>query len=387
MVSSRHSFSSESVTEGHPDKMADAISDAILDAILEKDPDAHVACETYLTTGMVLVGGEISTKTYVDVQQVVRQKIKEIGYTNSDMGFDYQSVAVLNTIHEQSSDISQGIERKQPENQGAGDQGLMFGYASNETDVLMPLPIYLAHLLTKRLAEARKKREISWLRPDGKSQVTINYKNGELSDVSSVVIAAQHSEDVTHKEIKDVIIKKVILPVIPREYITDNTEFFVNETGRFVIGGPHGDTGLTGRKIIVDTYGGVGSHGGGCFSGKDPSKVDRSGSYAARWVAKNIVAAGLADECEIQIAYAIGVAKPLNINLDTKRTNKIPETDILNLIKKNFDFRPGMIIARLNLKRPIYQKTAAYGHFGRDDPDFTWEKTDLVSVLREEAGF
>jgi S-adenosylmethionine synthetase len=359
MVSSRHSFSSESVTEGHPDKMADAISDTILDAILEKDPDAHIACETYLTTGMVLVGGEISTKTYVDVQQVVRQKIKEIGYTNSDMGFDYQSVAVLNTIHEQSSDISQGIERKQPENQGAGDQGLMFGYASNETDVLMPLPIYLAHLLTKRLAEARKKREISWLRPDGKSQVTINYKNGELSDVSSVVIAAQHSD----------------------------TEFFVNETGRFVIGGPHGDTGLTGRKIIVDTYGGVGSHGGGCFSGKDPSKVDRSGSYAARWVAKNIVAAGLADECEIQIAYAIGVAKPLNINLDTKRTNKIPETDILNLIKKNFDFRPGMIIARLNLKRPIYQKTAAYGHFGRDDPDFTWEKTDLVSVLREEAGF
>ena len=386
MVSSRHLFTSESVTEGHPDKMADAISDAILDALLEKDPDAHVACETYLTTGMALVGGEISTKTYVDIQQVVRQKIKEIGYTNSEMGFDYQSVAVLNTIHEQSSDISQGIERKLPEDQGAGDQGLMFGYASNETDVLMPLPIYLAHLLTKRLAETRKKREISWLRPDGKSQVTVNYKNGEPSDISSVVIAAQHSEEITHKEIKDEIIKNVILPVIPPEYITDNTEFFVNETGRFVIGGPHGDTGLTGRKIIVDTYGGVGSHGGGCFSGKDPSKVDRSGSYAARWATKNIVAAGLADECEIQIAYAIGVAKPLNINLDTKGTNKIPETDILNLVKKNFDFRPGMIIERLNLKRPIYQKTAAYGHFGRDDPDFTWEKTDIAPILREEAG-
>ncbi|MHA2167723.1 MAG: methionine adenosyltransferase [Candidatus Hodarchaeales archaeon] len=387
MVSSRHSFSSESVTEGHPDKMADAISDAILDALLEKDPDAHVACETFLTTGMALVGGEISTKTYVDIQQVVRQTIKEIGYTNSEMGFDYQSVAVINTIHEQSSDISQGIKRKQPEAQGAGDQGLMFGYACNETDVLMPLPIYLAHLLTKRLAEARKKHEISWLRPDGKSQVTVNYKNGELSNISSVVIAAQHSDDIAHKEIKEEIIKKIILPVIPRGYITDNTEFFVNETGRFVIGGPYGDTGLTGRKIIVDTYGGVGSHGGGCFSGKDPSKVDRSGSYAARWAAKNIVAAGLADECEIQVAYAIGVAKPLNINVDTKGTNKIPELDILKLINKHFDFRPGMIIERLNLKRPIYQKTAAYGHFGREDPDFTWEQTELMAILREEAGF
>ena len=386
MVHARHLFTSESVTEGHPDKMADAISDAILDSILTKDSEARVACETYLTTGMALVGGEISTRTYVDIQKVVRNKIKEIGYTNSEMGFDYKSVAVLNTIHEQSPDIAIGVQKPTPEEQGAGDQGMMFGYASNETSALMPLPITLAHGLTQRLAQVRKEKKITWIRPDGKSQVTIEYKNGIPNAVSSVVIAAQHSDEVAHAQIKEEIIEQVIYPVIPPMYLTEKTEFFVNETGRFVVGGPHGDTGLTGRKIIVDTYGGVGSHGGGCFSGKDPSKVDRSGSYAARWAAKNVVAAGLAEECEIQIAYAIGVPKPLCINLDTKGTNKIPEIDILSLIKKHFDFRPGMIIQRLDLKRPIYSKTASYGHFGRDDPDFLWEKTDIAPLLKEDAG-
>ena len=386
MVTARHLFTSESVTEGHPDKMADLISDAILDAILEKDPDSHVACETYLTTGMVLVGGEITTDAYVDIQDIVRQTIKEIGYTDSRMGFDYQSVAVLNTIHEQSPDIAQGVEREQIEDQGAGDQGIMFGYATTETPSFMPIPIVLAHGLTMKLAQVRKSKEIPWLRPDGKSQVTVDYNDGVPSRVTTVVLAAQHMEDVTHKEIKEELIEKVILKIIPQELISEETEYYVNETGRFVIGGPHGDTGLTGRKIIVDTYGGVGSHGGGCFSGKDPSKVDRSGSYAARWVAKNVVAAGLADECELQIAYAIGVSKPLCINLDTMNTNKIPELDIVHLIKKHFDFRPGKIITRLNLKRPIYKKTAAYGHFGRADPDFTWEKTDMAAILREETG-
>ncbi|MFX0173811.1 MAG: methionine adenosyltransferase [Candidatus Hodarchaeota archaeon] len=386
MVSKRHLFTSESVTEGHPDKMADQISDAVLDAIIAKDPDAHVACETYLTTGMALIGGEITTESYVDIQKIVRNKIKEIGYTDSKMGFDYNSVAVLNTIHEQSSDIALGVERTRPEEQGAGDQGLMFGYACRVTESLMPLPITLAHGLTMRLAEVRKKREISWLRPDGKSQVTVDYQNEKPSNVTTVVIAAQHTDEVSHAEIKEELAAKVIEKVIPSHYLTDETEYFINETGRFVIGGPHGDTGLTGRKIIVDTYGGVGSHGGGCFSGKDPSKVDRSGSYAARWAAKNIVAAGLADECEIQIAYAIGVAKPLCLNVDCVGSNKIPEKDIVELIKKYFDFRPGMIIQRLDLKRPIYAKTACYGHFGRNDPDFTWEKTDIAPLIREDAG-
>lgn len=386
MASSRHLFSSESVTEGHPDKMADQISDAVLDAILTKDPDGRVACETYLTTGMALVGGEISTSTYVDIQKIVRKTVKEIGYTDSSMGFDGATVAVLNTIHEQSTDISRGVTRLSPEEQGAGDQGLMFGYACDETESLMPLPITLAHALTMRLAEARKQREISWLRPDGKSQVTVEYLNGKPNSVRTVVIAAQHSDEVSHTELKEETIDKIIHKTIPAEYLTGKTEYFVNETGRFVTGGPHGDTGLTGRKIIVDTYGGVGSHGGGCFSGKDPSKVDRSGSYAARWAAKNVVAAGLAKRCEIQVAYAIGVPKPLGINIETKGTFTIPEDDILGLVKKHFDFRPGMIIQRLKLKRPIYTKTAAYGHFGRDDPDFLWEKTDVALLLREEAG-
>jgi S-adenosylmethionine synthetase len=362
--------------------MADAISDTILDAILKKDPEAHVACETYLTTGMALVGGEISTNTYVDIQKVVRQKIKEIGYTNSEMGFDYKSVAVLNAIHEQSSDIAMGIHKPSPEEQGAGDQGMMFGYACSETDTLMPLPITLAHKLTKKLAEVRKNGQVSWLRPDGKSQVTVEYHNGKPVAVASVVLAAQHTDEVNHKQIKEELVDRVIIPTISKDYLTKETKFYVNETGRFVIGGPHGDTGLTGRKIIVDTYGGVGSHGGGCFSGKDPSKVDRSGSYAARWAAKNVVGAGLAEECEIQIAYAIGVPKPLSINLNTKGTNKIPEIVILDLVKEFFDLRPGMIIQNLKLKRPIYAKTAAYGHFGRDDPDFTWENLDHTTEMK-----
>ncbi|MHA2175423.1 MAG: methionine adenosyltransferase [Candidatus Hodarchaeales archaeon] len=382
MIHQRHLFTSESVTEGHPDKMADAISDTILDAILKKDPEAHVACETYLTTGMALVGGEISTNTYVDIQKVVRQKIKEIGYTNSEMGFDYKSVAVLNAIHEQSSDIAMGIHKPSPEEQGAGDQGMMFGYACSETDTLMPLPITLAHKLTKKLAEVRKNGQVSWLRPDGKSQVTVEYHNGKPVAVASVVLAAQHTDEVNHKQIKEELVDRVIIPTISKDYLTKETKFYVNETGRFVIGGPHGDTGLTGRKIIVDTYGGVGSHGGGCFSGKDPSKVDRSGSYAARWAAKNVVGAGLAEECEIQIAYAIGVPKPLSINLNTKGTNKIPEIVILDLVKEFFDLRPGMIIQNLKLKRPIYAKTAAYGHFGRDDPDFTWENLDHTTEMK-----
>ncbi|MFX1535058.1 MAG: methionine adenosyltransferase [Promethearchaeota archaeon] len=381
----KYLFTSESVTEGHPDKICDRISDGFLDAVLEQDPNGRVACETYVTTGMVLIGGEITTGAYVDIQALVRQVIKEIGYTNSKMGFEADSVAVLNTIHEQSPDIAQGVVETGKREQGAGDQGMMFGYATNETPELMPLPIMLAHKICQQMTKIRKSGEAPYLRPDGKSQVTVEYENGKPKRVHTIVIAAQHIEEISLEELREKLIENVVKPVCG-EYIDENTQYHINGTGRFVIGGPHGDTGLTGRKIIVDTYGGVGSHGGGCFSGKDPSKVDRSASYFARYVAKNCVAAGLCDSIEIQVAYCIGVAKPVSINLDCKGTNKIPEEKILELIKKHFDFRPAEIIKRLNLKRPIYKKTSAYGHFGRNDPDFTWEKTDMADALRKDAG-
>ena len=381
-----HLFSSESVTEGHPDKMADQISDAILDAILAKDPKGRVACETLVTTGMVFVAGEITTETYVDIPKVVRETIKEIGYDDPRMGFDWESCAIITSIDEQSPDIAMGVKDTPDHEQGAGDQGLMFGYASNETDVLMPLPITLAHRLTKKLSEVRKKGIIDYIGPDGKSQVTVEYAEGVPKRVDTVVIAAQHKEGIAHDQIKSDIIEKVIKEVVPQELLDDGTKYHVNETGAFVLGGPHADCGLTGRKIIVDTYGGVGSHGGGCFSGKDPSKVDRSASYAARHIAKNVVAAGLADKCEVQVAYAIGVTKPLSIMIDTFGTNKIDEEKIEALIEKHFDMRPRIIIKRLDLLRPIYKKTAAYGHFGREDPDFTWEKRDKAEILRKEAG-
>ncbi len=381
-----HLFSSESVTEGHPDKMADQISDAILDAILAKDQKGRVACETLVTTGMVFVAGEITTETYVDIPKVVRETIKEIGYDDPRMGFDWESCAIITSIDEQSPDIARGVKDTPDHEQGAGDQGLMFGYASNETDVLMPLPITLAHRLTKKLSEVRKKGIIDYIGPDGKSQVTVEYAEGVPKRVDTVVIAAQHKEGIAHDQIKSDIIEKVIKEVVPQELLDDGTKYHVNETGAFVLGGPHADCGLTGRKIIVDTYGGVGSHGGGCFSGKDPSKVDRSASYAARHIAKNVVAAGLADKCEVQVAYAIGVTKPLSIMIDTFGTNKIDEEKIEALIEKHFDMRPRIIIKRLDLLRPIYKKTAAYGHFGREDPDFTWEKRDKAEILRKEAG-
>jgi len=379
-------FTSESVTEGHPDKMADQISDAVLDAILKKDPNGRVACESILTTGMCLVAGEITTKTYVDIPKVVRETIRDIGYDDPLSGFEWQTVAVVTSIDEQSPDISMGVDDTDDREQGAGDQGIMFGYASNETPELMPMPITFAHKLTSKLAEVRKKGTIDYLRPDGKSQVTIEYKEGQPKRIEAVVIAAHHCPDIPRDKLKGDIIDKVIKPVLPEEMIDENTKIFINETGLFVIGGPRADTGLTGRKIIVDTYGGVGSHGGGCFSGKDPSKVDRSGSYAARHIAKNVVAAGLADKCEIQVAYAIGVARPVSILVDCKDTNKIPEVKIEKLVTDVFDLRPRAIISRLDLLRPIYKKTAAYGHFGREDPDFTWEKKDLASILKDKAG-
>ena len=379
-------FTSESVTEGHPDKMADQISDGILDSILTEDPTGRVACETLVTTGMVFVAGEITTKTYVDIPRVVRETIREIGYDDPKIGFDWQSCAIMTSIDEQSPDIAQGVDDTPDHEQGAGDQGLMFGYASNETDVLMPLPITLAHGLTKKLADVRKNGTVDFIGPDGKSQVTVEYEEGKPKRVDAVVVAAQHREDITHDQIKSELIDKVIREVIPADMMDENTKFHVNETGAFILGGPHADCGLTGRKIIVDTYGGVGSHGGGCFSGKDPSKVDRSASYAARHIAKNVVAAGLADRCEVQVAYAIGVPHPLSIMIDTFGTGKVDEDKIEELIKKHFDMRPKMIINRLDLLRPIYKKTAAYGHFGREDPDFTWEKKDIADILRDEAG-
>ena len=375
-------FTSESVTEGHPDKIADQISDGILDSILSQDPTGRVACEALVTTGLAFVAGEISTTCYVEIPDIVREVIREIGYTRAKYGFDYETCAVLTSIHSQSPDISQGVNIG-----GAGDQGIMFGYATNETPELMPTPITIAHKLTRRLTEVRRKDILPYLRPDGKSQVTVEYQNGTPLRVTAVVISSQHSPDITLKEIREDIIEQVIKPVIPPQLLDEeNIQYHINPTGRFVMGGPQADTGLTGRKIIVDTYGGVGSHGGGAFSGKDPSKVDRSASYMARYIAKNLVAAGIADKCEIQLSYAIGIPDPISILVNPKNTAKIPYKKILQLIRDHFPTTPEGMIKHLNLRRPIYKKTAAYGHFGRSEPEFTWERTDLANTLRKEAG-
>jgi S-adenosylmethionine synthetase len=380
-------FTSESVSEGHPDKVADQISDAILDSILMQDPRARVACETLVTTGMALIAGEITTSAWVDMPEVVRQTIKEIGYNSSDMGFDWQSCAVITSIDKQSPDIAQGVDEGSglDLDQGAGDQGLMFGYACNETDVLMPMPITYAHLLTKRQAEVRKSGILSWLRPDAKSQVTIQYEHNVPKRIEAVVLSTQHEDTVSYSDLKEGVMEEIIKPVLPSSMIDGDTKFFINPTGRFVIGGPVGDCGVTGRKIIVDTYGGKGSHGGGAFSGKDPSKVDRSSSYYGRYVAKNIVASGIADEIEVQVAYAIGISQPVSINVNSFGTGKISDMEIKRLITTHFDLRPKAIVQQLDLLRPIYLPTAAYGHFGRELETFTWEKTDKAAILREAA--
>lgn len=394
MLNNKRLFTSESVTEGHPDKIADQVSDAILDAILKDDPNARVACETTVTTGMALIAGEISTTTYVDIPKVVRETIKEIGYTRAKYGYDYETMAILTAIDEQSPDIAQGVDKaleyrdkdseEEIEATGAGDQGLMFGYATNETETYMPLAIYLSHQLAKRLSDVRKDGTLNYLRPDGKVQVTVEYdENDNPVRIDTIVVSTQHAEDVTLEQIQEDIKAHVIYPTVPENLINDQTKFYINPTGRFVIGGPQGDAGLTGRKIIVDTYGGYARHGGGCFSGKDPTKVDRSAAYAARYVAKNIVAAGLADQCEVQLAYAIGVAEPVSIAIDTFGTGKVSEGQLAEAVRKHFDLRPAGIIKMLDLKQPIYKQTAAYGHFGRTDVLFPWEKLDKVEELKD----
>lgn len=394
MLNNKRLFTSESVTEGHPDKIADQVSDAILDAILKDDPNARVACETTVTTGMTLIAGEISTTTYVDIPKVVRETIKEIGYTRAKYGYDYETMAILTAIDEQSPDIAQGVDKaleyrdkdseEEIEATGAGDQGLMFGYATNETETYMPLAIYLSHQLAKRLSDVRKDGTLNYLRPDGKVQVTVEYdENDNPVRIDTIVVSTQHAEDVTLEQIQEDIKAHVIYPTVPENLINEQTKFYINPTGRFVIGGPQGDAGLTGRKIIVDTYGGYARHGGGCFSGKDPTKVDRSAAYAARYVAKNIVAAGLADQCEVQLAYAIGVAEPVSIAIDTFGTGKVSEGQLVEAVRKHFDLRPAGIIKMLDLKQPIYKQTAAYGHFGRTDVLFPWEKLDKVEELKD----
>ncbi|MDP1666373.1 MAG: methionine adenosyltransferase [Methylobacter sp.] len=385
-MSNNYTFTSESVSEGHPDKVADQISDAVLDALLAQDPRSRVACETLVKTGMVVLAGEVTTDAWVDLEALVRKVVCEIGYDHGDIGFDGQSCAVLNAIGKQSADIAMGVDEAEDHEQGAGDQGLMFGYASNETDVLMPAPITYSHLLVKRQAEVRKNKTLPWLRPDAKSQITFRYENNKPVAIDAVVLSTQHSPEIATKALHEAVMDEIILPVLPKEWLHKDTKYFINPTGQFVIGGPVGDCGLTGRKIIVDTYGGMARHGGGAFSGKDPSKVDRSAAYMARYVAKNIVAAGLAERCEIQVSYAIGVAEPTSITVETFGTGKISEDRLVQIIRDTFDLRPKGLIAMLGLLKPIYQTTAAYGHFGRTEDSFSWEKTDKVDALKDAAG-
>ncbi len=382
-MSTYNLFTSESVSEGHPDKMADQISDAVLDAIIKDDPHSRVAVETMVKTGMTIIAGEVRTNTYVDLEEVVRDVITGIGYDSSEVGFDGNTCAVLNAIGKQSNDIAQGVDAAENKDIGAGDQGLMFGYATNETDVLMPAPIYYSHLLVKRQAEVRKNGTLPWLRPDAKSQVTLRYDQGKPVAIDAVVLSTQHSPDISLADLQEAVRAEIIAPVLPEEWLHSGTQYHINPTGQFIIGGPVGDCGLTGRKIIVDTYGGMAHHGGGAFSGKDPTKVDRSAAYAGRYVAKNIVAAGLADRCEIQVSYAIGVSEPTSISIDTYGTGKLPDHEIINLVREHFDLRPSGLIEMLDLRRPIYQPTAAYGHFGREEENFTWENTDKVALLEK----